>query len=64
MSLGNGRDHSTLHRLWADLERAGGDYENGLITERDLLERHYLDAAKALGEYLERLPADAPEVTP
>lgn len=49
--IGNGRDHSTLHRLWADLETIGGQYENGFILEHELLERHLDLAASRLAEY-------------
>lgn len=34
--IGTGRDHSSLHALWADLEKVGGQFEDGLITEVEL----------------------------
>jgi hypothetical protein len=45
------RDNATLRRLWADLERAGSDFTNGKITEHELLQRHYLDSARALSDW-------------
>lgn len=47
------RDNATLRRLWADLEKVGGQYENGLISERELLEQHWRNAGQALGAHLE-----------
>lgn len=34
--IGTGRDHSSLHALWADLEKVGGQFTDGLITEVEL----------------------------
>lgn len=47
------RNNATLRRLWADLEKVGGQYENGLISERELLEQHWRNAGQALGAHLE-----------
>jgi hypothetical protein len=49
-SLGT-RDNATLRRLWADLEKVGGQYENGQITEQELLEQHWRNAGDALAAH-------------
>lgn len=46
------RDNATLRRLWADLEKVGGQYENGLISERELLEQHWRMAGSALAAFI------------
>jgi hypothetical protein len=47
------RDNATLRRLWADLEKVGGQFENGQISERDLLRQHHDQAAKRLADRLQ-----------
>jgi hypothetical protein len=46
-------DNATLRRLWADLEKVGGQYENGLISLQDLLRQHHDQAAKRLADWLQ-----------
>jgi hypothetical protein len=49
-SLGT-RDNATLRRLWADLEKVGGQFQNGQITEQELLEQHWRNAGDALAAH-------------
>jgi hypothetical protein len=50
-SLGT-RDNATLRRLWADLEKVGGQFSSGLISERELLEQHWRNAGDALASHV------------
>lgn len=51
-NLGTGRDHTVLRCLWADLEKIGSQYQNGFITEGELLQRHLDLAVQRLAEHL------------
>lgn len=44
------KDLAVLRRLWADLEKVGAQYVDGLITERELLQQNWRNAGDALAE--------------